>query len=143
MGSHGSSRRPGGMAVAGTRGERTAQPRVTRARRRHAAPRRSPRRCALRAASALTGHENSAPMRPNPGGTSMKLHYFPLSTYSQKVLTALYEKGIAFTPALIQPSVPEQRAGYLAVNPLGKVPALVLDNGDVLTESTTIIEYLD
>jgi glutathione S-transferase len=30
-----------------------------------------------------------------------------------------------------------------ALNPLGKVPALVLDNGDVLFDSPVIVEYLD
>jgi glutathione S-transferase len=73
----------------------------------------------------------------------MKLYYFPLSTYSQKVLTALYEKGIDFTPELVQPSVPAQRAAYLKVNPYGKVPSLVLDDGQVIHESTIIIEYLE
>jgi glutathione S-transferase len=73
----------------------------------------------------------------------MKLYYFPLSTYSQKVLTALYEKGIAFTPELVQPSNPAQRVAYLAVNPLGKVPTLVLDDGQAVTESSIIIEYLE
>ncbi|MBQ31868.1 MAG: maleylacetoacetate isomerase [Deltaproteobacteria bacterium] len=38
----------------------------------------------------------------------------------------------------------EQRdSGYLAVNPQGLVPALVLDDGAVLTQSLAIIEYLD
>jgi len=30
-----------------------------------------------------------------------------------------------------------------AINPLGRVPALVLDNGDVLVESAVIIDHLD
>ena len=38
----------------------------------------------------------------------------------------------------------EQRdSGFLAVNPQGLVPALVLDDGAVLTQSLAIIEYLD
>ena len=28
----------------------------------------------------------------------MKLYYYPLSTYCQKVLIALYEKSVDFTP---------------------------------------------
>jgi glutathione S-transferase len=73
----------------------------------------------------------------------MKLHYMPFSTYSQKVLVAFYEKGIAFTPALVTPWDAAARADYLKVNPLGKVPTLVLDDGTVIPESTTIIEYLE
>ena len=31
----------------------------------------------------------------------MKLFYNPISTYSQKVLIALYEKGIEFEPEIV------------------------------------------
>jgi maleylpyruvate isomerase len=38
----------------------------------------------------------------------------------------------------------EQRdAAYLAINPQGLVPALVLEDGTILTQSLAIIEYLD
>jgi glutathione S-transferase len=74
----------------------------------------------------------------------MKLYYFPLSTYSQKTLIALYEKGVDFTPQITLPSdPPEVRAAYRKLNPLGKVPTLVLDDGHVIPESTIIIEYLE
>jgi glutathione S-transferase len=73
----------------------------------------------------------------------MKLYYMPFSSYSQKVLVAFYEKGVAFTPALVAPWDPAARADYLKVNPLGKVPTLVLDDGTVIPESTTIIEYVE
>jgi len=73
----------------------------------------------------------------------MKLYYMPFSSYSQKVLVALYEKGVAFTPLLVPPWDPMARADYLKVNPLGKVPTLVLDDGAVIPESTTIVEYLE
>lgn len=33
--------------------------------------------------------------------------------------------------------------GYLAVNPAGQLPALVLEGGEVITEITAICEYLD
>jgi glutathione S-transferase len=73
----------------------------------------------------------------------MKLYYHPRSTYSQKVLIALHEKGAAFTPAIVTPSDPQQRAELLGVTPLGKIPVLVLDDGWKIPESTIIIEYLD
>ena len=73
----------------------------------------------------------------------MKLYYYPLSTYCQKVLIALYEKQVAFTPISTYPGDPADRAKLRELTPIGKVPLLILDNGWKLPESTTIIEYLD
>jgi glutathione S-transferase len=73
----------------------------------------------------------------------MKLYIFPLSTYAQKVLVALYEKGIEFTPEIVDFSSNEARAAYKQIYPLGKVPLLVRDDGWLIPESTIIIEYLD
>jgi glutathione S-transferase len=73
----------------------------------------------------------------------MKLYYYPRSRYSQKVLLALYEKQIAFTPVILYPGDAGDRAKLLEITPLGKVPILVLDNGWKIPESTIIVEYLD
>jgi glutathione S-transferase len=73
----------------------------------------------------------------------MKLYYYPLSTYSQKVLIAFHEKAVPFTPVILYPGDPEQRAQLQKLTPLGKVPLLVLDNGWKVPESTTIVEYLE
>src|SRR5262249_9393873 len=83
---------------------------------------------------------------PRDGGKvrrTMKLYYFPLSGYSMKVLTALYEKDIAFTPVIVDLFDPAARAEFDAVSPFGKVPVAVLDNGHVVPESSIIVEYLD
>jgi maleylacetoacetate isomerase len=37
----------------------------------------------------------------------------------------------------------QHSAPFRAVNPQGRVPALALDNGDTITQSLAIIEYLD
>lgn len=37
----------------------------------------------------------------------------------------------------------QKRPGFLAMNPIGKIPVLVLDDGTVISESTAITEYLD
>lgn len=73
----------------------------------------------------------------------MKLYYHPLSTYSQKVLIALYEKGIEFTPEIINLMDPEDHDRYRKIYPMGKVPCLELDDGHLIPESSIIIEYID
>ncbi|MGE0549159.1 MAG: glutathione S-transferase family protein [Kofleriaceae bacterium] len=73
----------------------------------------------------------------------MKLYYHPRSRYSQKVLIALYEKAMPFTPIVLFPGDPADRAELRKLTPLGKVPLLVLEDGWKIPESTTIIEYLD
>lgn len=73
----------------------------------------------------------------------MKLYSFPLSTYSQKVLIALGEKGVTCEIEDVMLFDDEQRARYREVYPLGKIPLLVLDDGHMIPESSIIVEYLD
>lgn len=73
----------------------------------------------------------------------MKLYYHPMSTYSQKVLIALAEKGLEFEPQVVKLMDPEERETYREIYPMGKIPLLVLDDGHIVPESSIIIEYLD
>jgi glutathione S-transferase len=75
----------------------------------------------------------------------MKLYFHPVSAYSQKVLFALYEKGISFEPQIVNMMDPEARSQYRRdVNPLGKVPVLKVEKDDWLVpESSIIVEYLE
>ena len=73
----------------------------------------------------------------------MKLYYFPLSTYSQKVMIAFNEKGIGYEPIVVQLLVPEERAAYEKIYPIGKVPFLQAADDHQVPESTSIIEYLE
>ena len=73
---------------------------------------------------------------------SLKLHYNILSTYSQKALLALYEKGVNFTPVIINLMDEQARAEYKKIYPLGKIPLLMGDDLFV-PESTSIIEFLE
>ena len=73
----------------------------------------------------------------------MKLYYHPRSRYSQKALIALYEKDVSFTPVMLYPGDPADRAELRKLTPIGKVPVLVLDDGWKIPESTIIIEYID
>lgn len=73
----------------------------------------------------------------------MKLYYAPASSYSQRVLIALYEKNAAFTPIEVDLFNPEARARYTQINPFAKIPTLETNDGHVLFEACVIIEYLD
>ncbi len=73
----------------------------------------------------------------------MKLYFNPISTYSQKVLIVLYEKGIEFEPSIVSLTDEDARQKYRETYPLGKIPCLQLDDGQLIPESSIIIEYLD
>lgn len=75
----------------------------------------------------------------------MKLHYQSHSPYARKVLVFAHEAGLAERIEVIhQETSPVQRnEDVFALNPLGKVPVLVCDDGAVLFESGVICEYLD
>ena len=73
----------------------------------------------------------------------MKLYYNPMSTYSQKVLMAFYEKDVAFEPMLVDLMNPEKKAEYKKIYPFGKAPCLVRSDGWMIPESSIIIEYLE
>ncbi|RYE91758.1 MAG: glutathione S-transferase family protein [Oxalobacteraceae bacterium] len=74
----------------------------------------------------------------------MKLYHGWLSSASRRVRLCLAEKGLDYESVPIDMSKQEHHApAYLALNPNGVVPALLLDNGASLYESSTICEYLD
>lgn len=76
----------------------------------------------------------------------MKLMYAPQSPYSRKVRASAIELGLAddilLQYARVIPGTPNEEYSQ-EINPLRKIPALVLDDGRVLFDSTVICEYLD
>jgi glutathione S-transferase len=76
----------------------------------------------------------------------MKLMHTPQSPFARKVRVAAIELGLGdeIEPVLQAVAPVKENADYAAnVNPLRKIPALLLDDGQVLYDSTVICEYLD
>jgi len=74
----------------------------------------------------------------------LTLHYHPFSSYCQKVLIALYERDVPFTPHLVDLGDADARAAFEMIWPLRRFPVLVDDEtGRTIPESSVIIEYLD
>jgi maleylacetoacetate isomerase len=73
----------------------------------------------------------------------MKLYGYFRSSAAFRVRIALNLKGLAYDQVSLHLRRGDQRApDYLAKNPQGLVPALE-DDGELLTQSLAIIEYLD
>jgi len=72
----------------------------------------------------------------------MKLYLTPASPYARKVRMVALEAGITEPIDLIEVDLAAPPADFLAANPLGKVPALVADEGGTLFDSPVICEYL-
>jgi glutathione S-transferase len=72
---------------------------------------------------------------------SLTLYYHPLSSYSWKVLVALYENDTPFEPIIVDQ---DTHAAFTEVWPMAKFPVLVdHDRGETVPESSIVIEYLD
>lgn len=75
---------------------------------------------------------------------ALRFYYHPLASFCHKVLTALYEKKIAFEPVIVDFGNPESVAAFKKVWPMAKMPVLVdEDRGQTIAETTIILEYLD
>ena len=71
----------------------------------------------------------------------MKLFASPTSPYARKARVMLAEKRIDHE--LVPTDVWDDKSELLSINPLGKVPCLLLDDGTALYDSPVIMEYLD
>lgn len=72
----------------------------------------------------------------------MKLYSLPLSPYSARVRGAIYAKDLA-VEIVTPPGDWRTSDAFRAINPLVRVPVLILDNGAALPESGVIVEYLE
>ncbi|HLI65079.1 MAG TPA: glutathione S-transferase family protein [Caulobacteraceae bacterium] len=75
----------------------------------------------------------------------MKLYQTYTSPFPTRVRLVLYAKGIEVE--IVEPSgfhtSSEGKGDYLDINPIGRVPTLVTDDGRALPESEVICEYLE
>ena len=71
----------------------------------------------------------------------MKLLGSNTSPYTRKVRLVLLEKGLPHTYVVDPPREPGSQVPQ--VNPLGRIPTLVLDDGTAVFDSPVICEYLD
>jgi len=75
----------------------------------------------------------------------MKLWYSPASPFVRKVMVVAHEAGLVGQIETIQVSTTAvaRNADLVKSNPAGKIPALVLDDGSVLFDSSVICAYLE
>jgi len=75
----------------------------------------------------------------------MKLYQTYASPFPTRVRLLIYAKGLEVE--IVEPpgfhATAESKGDYLKVNPIGRVPTLVLDDGRALPESEVICEYLE
>ncbi len=75
----------------------------------------------------------------------MKLFHAPTSPYVRKIMVALIETGqldkVELVPVKISPFNPGDQVPSL--NPLGKIPCLIRNNGKPIFDSRVICRYLD
>lgn len=72
----------------------------------------------------------------------MRLYDFDASPFAARCRLAIYKKGLDVEIAALPEGGP-RGAAYRALNPIGKVPALELDDGTVIPESEVIVDYLE
>jgi glutathione S-transferase len=75
----------------------------------------------------------------------MKLWYSPASPFVRKVMVVAHEAGLAgqIEAVPVSTTAVARNADLVKFNPAGKIPALVLDDGTVLFDSSVVCAYLD
>jgi len=72
----------------------------------------------------------------------VKLYYSLNSPYARKARIIIHELGLKPRVEDVIVTLPAD-AKFRAINPLGKIPALILDDGSAIYDSPVICEYLD
>lgn len=82
-------------------------------------------------------------MSITPTKQTLELLFSPASPYARKCRIIIIEKGLQSQVKQTLTPPFENPVELIEVNPLGTVPALRLNTGEVLCESPVICEYLD
>jgi glutathione S-transferase len=93
--------------------------------------------------SALSSQLRLAGVRQAEISRNMILHSYPSSPYARKLRIAIQLLGLADRVKTRDADVNDPADPLRRDNPLGKVPALLLENGSGLYDSPVILEYLD
>ncbi len=73
----------------------------------------------------------------------MKIFWNPASPHAQRPIVLANELGLSAERVMVDPAKGENRTpAYLAMNPMGKIPTLLDDDGTALWESGAINMYL-
>jgi glutathione S-transferase len=73
----------------------------------------------------------------------MKLRSSPPSPFGRKVKLAMAILGLKDRIEVVDTNTADPSDSLRSQNPLGKIPALIQENGEVLYDSAVILEYLD
>ena len=73
----------------------------------------------------------------------MKLYITPGSPYARMARIVVLEKGLERRVEIVQAKTRSADSPYYAINPSGRVPYLVTDEGTGMEESALICDYLD
>ncbi len=73
----------------------------------------------------------------------MKLYYSTASPYARTAQVVLREVGLDAERIEVETHPFNNQVDFLAANPLGKVPCLLLDSNESLYDSEVICQYLD
>src|ERR671921_770768 len=74
---------------------------------------------------------------------TLVLRSSPASPFGRKVKIAASLLGLKDRIEIVEADTMNPQDTLRQQNPLGKIPALVLENGEVLYDSRVIVEYLD
>src|SRR5215218_2000760 len=77
------------------------------------------------------------------GRNAVRLNHSAASPYVRKVMACAIARGLDERIEEVTTNPHESPPALLGVNPLSKVPALLLDDGTALFDSPVICEYLD
>lgn len=73
----------------------------------------------------------------------LTLRSSPASPFGRKVKLVAYHLGLMDRITIVNADTADPSDSLRAQNPLGKIPALILDDGQVLYDSRVIVDYLD